>query len=265
MTGVVALVLAGSRGPQDPLAVAAGVSHKAFVPVAGTEMLVRVVETLRRSLPVARIVVAIERPELVHGHPRLADLVGCGALSVMTAGPSPATTVGLALEQLGTPLLVTTADHPLLTPEMVEHFWTAVPQDCDVAVGLARAEVIRAAYPQSRRTYLRFKGLALSGCNLFALRAAAARGVVDFWRRIEAERKRPHRMIALLGIGPLLRFAIGQLTLRAALKKLGRLTGATLAWVDMPQAEAAMDVDKPDDLVQATAVLRQREAERPGS
>ena len=45
-----ALILAGSRGPDDPMARAAGVSHKALLPVAGVPMLLRVVEALR-ALP----------------------------------------------------------------------------------------------------------------------------------------------------------------------------------------------------------------------
>ncbi|NJM91716.1 MAG: hypothetical protein HC861_02805 [Rhodospirillaceae bacterium] len=38
-----ALILAGSRGPDDPMAKAANVSHKALLPVAGVPMLLRVV------------------------------------------------------------------------------------------------------------------------------------------------------------------------------------------------------------------------------
>ena len=42
-----ALILAGSRGPDDPMARAAGVSHKAMLPVDGVPMLLRVVEAVR--------------------------------------------------------------------------------------------------------------------------------------------------------------------------------------------------------------------------
>ncbi|MFC7554928.1 hypothetical protein ACFQU7_25930 [Pseudoroseomonas wenyumeiae] len=50
MSGVTALVLAGSRaGAADPMAMAAGVSHKALLPVGGVPMLARVLEALRDS------------------------------------------------------------------------------------------------------------------------------------------------------------------------------------------------------------------------
>ena len=61
---VTALVLAGRRsGGADPMAAAAGVSHKALLPVAGVPMLLRVVSALRASPSVGRIVVCIEAPE----------------------------------------------------------------------------------------------------------------------------------------------------------------------------------------------------------
>ena len=62
------LILAGSRGPADPVARLAGVSHKAFAPIAGIPMLVRVVRALTASPAVGTIHIAIERPDLVRDH-----------------------------------------------------------------------------------------------------------------------------------------------------------------------------------------------------
>src|SRR3546814_7084049 len=45
------LVLAGDRGPQDPVSQAAGVAHKCLAPVAGRTMLERVVTALVASPP----------------------------------------------------------------------------------------------------------------------------------------------------------------------------------------------------------------------
>ncbi|MBP2293397.1 nucleotidyltransferase family protein [Azospirillum rugosum] len=257
---VTAIVLAGSRGPTDPVAVAAGVSHKALAPVAGVPMLARVLETLSTVPRIERIIVPIERPELVLEHPAFAPFLERGTVTVIPAASSPSRSVLAALDAVPSPFpcLVTTADHPLLTPAMVEHFWTHLPSDADAAVGLARSETIRAAYPETRRTYLRFSEGAYSGCNLFALRTAAARTVVSFWRRVEQDRKKPWRMIRMLGPGTLLSYALGRLRLDTALATFGRRTGTVLAAVDMPFANAAVDVDRPDDLTLADAILAGR-------
>lgn len=257
---VTAIVLAGSRGPSDPVAAASGVSHKALAPVAGVPMLARVLETLTTVPRIDRVVVLIERPELVLENPAFAPFLEHGALTVIPAAGSPSRSVLAALDAVPAafPCLVTTADHPLLTPAMVEHFWTNLPTGADAAVGLARSETIRAAYPETRRTYLRFSDGAYSGCNLFALRTEAARSVVSFWRRVEQDRKKPWRMIRMLGPGTLLSYALGRLRLDTALAVFGRRTGTVLAAVDMPFANAAVDVDRPDDLTLAEAILARR-------
>ena len=254
--GVTALVLAGQRrggGAPDPMAAAAGVSHKALLPVAGVPMLLRVVSALRASPRVGRIVVSIEAPEET-----LSGLDGLGGVALRNAAASPARSAAAALDEFGAPLLVTTADHALLTPAMVEHFVGGVPEGAEAAAGLARSETVLAAYPHTRRTWLRFRDGAFSGCNLFLLADTEATRAVAFWRRVEAERKRPLAMARLLGPWTLLRFALGRLTSRGALDALERRCGARLAAVEMPFADAAVDVDKPADLALVEAALRAR-------
>lgn len=256
MTGdgrrVTALVLAGSRGPDDPVARQAGVTHKALAPVAGVPMLARVLGALRASPSVARIALCIDRAAAPGG-------IGPDILLV-EPGATPSASVALALERLADPLplLVTTADHALLTPDMVEHLCAHAPDDADACVGLAAATTIRRAYPETQRTYYRFAGEGYSGCNLFLLRTPQARRIAAFWSDMERHRKRPWRLVAAVGPLTLLRFVTGTLSLEAALRQLSKAAGATIRAVDMPFAEAAIDVDKPSDLELAERILAER-------
>jgi GTP:adenosylcobinamide-phosphate guanylyltransferase len=256
-----ALVLAGSRGPDDPVARHAGQTHKALVPVAGVPMLLRVLHTLRQSPCIGRLALCIDRPALEQlRNPAAAELLF--DLRIVEPGATPSMSVRRAIEELpdALPLLVTTADHALLTPAMVEHFCAAVPAEADVAVALATATVIRRAYPDSVRTYYRFGGEGYSGCNLFLLRGPAAVKVAAFWSEMERHRKRPWRLVAAIGPFTLLRFLLGALSLEAAMRRLSRIVGATVRAVEMPFAEAAIDVDKPADLTLAERILAQRGA-----
>jgi GTP:adenosylcobinamide-phosphate guanylyltransferase len=70
---VTALVLAGSRGAEDPVARAAGQPHKCLVPVGGIAMLARVIESLRRCPEIGRIVVALGEPDLLQDRPPFAE------------------------------------------------------------------------------------------------------------------------------------------------------------------------------------------------
>jgi GTP:adenosylcobinamide-phosphate guanylyltransferase len=243
-----ALVLAGSRGPGDPLAVYAGVSHKALIDVAGTPMLERVVAALAAVDEISRIVVMIEIPEQLRESASLRAAAGKCELQIIPAADSPSSSVAAGLQQLGTPLLVTTADHALLQPEWLRYFLDHRPRDVDVCAALARSEAVLKALPETRRTWLRFREARYSGCNLFFFATPAAIGIARTWRAFEAERKQPLKMVRRLGWGVALRYVFGRLTLAAALQRLGKLSGAKLAVVEMPFGLAAVDVDKPSDL-----------------
>ncbi len=250
------LILGGRRGGDDAVASVAGVSHKALAPVMGVPMLARVVATLRQALPGIAIGIAIDRTDDIS--PLLDRLAEDGKIVVVEPGPSPCATVAkaLAMPELAQPLLIATADHPLLTPEMVRHFLDHVPVGIDAAVGLATRETISASYA-SRRTYWEFRDRAVSGCNLFYLGPNAA-SVVAFWQRLENDRKKPWKMVRHLGLASLLLFVARRLKLQGALDRLGRQAGARAAAIDMPFAEAAIDVDRPADLVLAEQILAAR-------
>jgi len=235
-----ALVLAGSRPGGDPLARELGVTHKALIEVGGKPLLTRVFAALREA-NCARIVVCCE-PGPVE------DCARALGAEVIPPAAGPSGSVLRALDTCGTPMLVTTADHALLRAEWVEELTAAAPVDCDLAVMMAERARIEAAMPGSRRTYLRFADGHWSGCNLFLLRTPAARGAVEEWTRVEADRKRPWRIVARLGLGLLVSYALGRLSLAEGLARLGRSIGVRAALVPASNGLAAVDVDTPRDL-----------------
>ncbi|HEX2888393.1 nucleotidyltransferase family protein [Vineibacter terrae] len=255
-----ALVLAGSRGAADPVAQATGVPHKALAVVGGEPMLLRVVDALRASPAIDRIVLAVQDQAIVDAVPALAAAVTRGEIAVMPTQASPALTVEAAMRSLpdAFPLLVTTSDHALLTPDIVGSFVAGVAPDADVAVGLATRTAILKAYPASVRTFIRLGGEGYSGCNLFAFLSPEGAQAVLFWVRMERYRKTPWKIAASIGLWPLLRYALGWLDLGGAFRELSRLVGARGVPVVLPQPEAAIDVDKPSDLAQVEAILSRR-------
>jgi len=234
-----ALVLAGSRPGGDPLAIHAGVSDKALLPIGGRTMLARVVEALRAA-GAAEIYVSASS-NAVRDH---AAALGAIPLAA-AAGPSASAREGLA--RAGAPLLLTTADHALLRPEWVRAFLDAAPA-CDVAALLARRPAVERDAPATRRTWLRFADGDWSGCNLFWLATPDADAALAMWQAVEADRKRPWRIVRRLGPGLLVRYLLGRLTLGDAVAALGVRAGTDARVVESPFGLAAVDVDKPADL-----------------
>jgi CTP:molybdopterin cytidylyltransferase MocA len=213
-------------------------------------MLLRVVEALRAMPGIARIYVCIENERVVLQVPALAALHRDRAMEILPAADSPATSVAAALRhiELTQPLLVTTGDHPLLTPAILQRFIDTAPQDCDLAVALAPADIVAAAYPGAIRTFYRFGKQRFSGCNLFLVRSSNVARVADFWRRLEVHRKRPLRLIWEIGPLALIKVLLGLMDADQAFAYLSKKAGATIRHVELPFAEAAVDVDKPADL-----------------
>ncbi|MGU3392189.1 nucleotidyltransferase family protein [Sphingomonas sp. M1A8_2b] len=238
--GFSALILAGSRGGVDPVAGYAGVSHKALILLDGQTLLARVAQALREA-GATRIAVSVS-DDAVRAH---ATALG---LTVLTAANGPSLSVREGIAALGTPLMVTTADHALLQPEWIRRFRADAPPGADVAALLARRDVIERAAPGTTRTYLRFADGAWSGCNLFQFATPRSIAALDLWAQVEADRKRPWRIVRRLGIGTLLRYLSGRLTLVDAVAHLGRMAGLDAAAVATPYGLAAVDVDKPADL-----------------
>ncbi len=256
-----ALVLAGQRRPDDPVARAAGVAYKCWAPAAGVPMLLRVVEALSASGAVGRIVLSIDAAALDQAPPAFAERRRAGGLEIQATAATPSASVKAAAEALDDPfpLLITTADHALLTPDLVDRFCAgAEATGADIVAGLTQARVITRSYPATRRTYLRFRDGRRSGANLFAVLDAAGMPAVDFWRRVEAERKRPWRMARAFGLRPLLAYLLGLLSLDGAMREASRVLGVRAGAVDLPFAEAAIDVDKAADLELAERILEQR-------
>lgn len=255
-----ALVLAGSRGPTDPVASAVGLPHKALVPVGGIPMLERVVTTLFASPDIEHIILCTDPDLAGHGFSSaLTRAIDEGRITLASPKPSPSQSVAHVLDSLverpAYPLLITTADHPLLTTPIVEHLIANAPPSSDFVVGLANATTIKTSYPDAIRTFYRFKGQGYSGCNLFLATTPKARQIVDFWQQVERHRKNPLRLVATVGMLPLLQFVIGQLGIDDALAHLSKRIGVNIGMVDMPFAEAAIDVDKPSDLDLVETIL----------
>lgn len=240
MTGFKALVLAGSRGGVEPVAEYAQVSHKALIILEGQTLLARVVGALRDA--------GAGDIAVISSHPEVRAEIARLGVEALDEAAGPSLSVQKAALHLGTPLLVTTADHALLQPAWVRRFISETPGDADVAVLMARRDTVEAAAPGTKRTWLKLADGHWSGCNLFWLANDRALAIIDLWRRVEAERKRPWRMAWILGPRMLLRFVTRRLTLRAGAERLGALAGIRASIVVTPYGLASVDVDKPADL-----------------
>jgi len=255
-----AIVLAADRGRDDPVAAAAGVVAKCLTPVEGVPMVARVVRALQDSACIDTILLCGPAAGILQESPELRQLVDGDRVRWIAPLATPSSSAAAALAALpeDQPVLLTTGDHPLLRPDMVRHFLDqARAGGFDVAVALAPHDIVQRAYPRTRRTLLKFSDGHYCGCNLFAFLSPRGRAMVPLWRQVEDQRKRPVRVIGLVGWIAMLLYALGILSLAGALRRISRQTGLAAGAVTMPFAEAAIDVDSAADLDLARAIAAQ--------
>lgn len=262
--GFSALVLAGRRGAEkDPLVVATGCSHKALLEVAGQPMLERVLRSVAAQPNLRRLAISSDRRGLLDALPPLGEMGIDIPVEHHASAASPAASVADFIETSGIegPLLVTTADHALLTTDMLSHFWAeARGSGAEVAVGVVSETLFRSSYPELRRTFVRLGSEGFSGANLFAFIDHDGAGVARFWSSVERYRKRPARLIAQFGVRNFLRYALGRFDLDTAVREVSRILGVRVGLIEMPFAECAIDVDKPADLDLVTDILSRRQS-----
>ena len=245
-----ALVLAADRGPDDPVARAAGVPCKSLTPIGGIPMVFRVIKALDASREVDAINLCGPPESIVNQTAELGDLIASGKVKWYANQATPSTSAYHTLQRLRdeVPVLLTTADHALLNAPMIDYFCSeARATDCDVVAGIARHEFVTKAHPQTRRTATRLRDGAYCGCNLFAFLTPRANLAADYWRQVESQRKKPLRLIRILGGVAVFRYLMGRLSLKEALDRISRRLGFKAGAVIMPFAEAAVDVDSVKD------------------
>jgi GTP:adenosylcobinamide-phosphate guanylyltransferase len=256
MTGHLAILLAGSRPSGDPLALAAGVATKALVPIAGRPMLDHVARTLVDHPGLSGVLVLAQQPEALTADPGCAWMAHDPRIRFAASGAGISRTLLDLLDQPGVPLpwLVTTADNVLLSAAMIDDFLRGAA-DADVAVAMVSRDVLLPAYPQSRRTWLKFRDGWWSGANMFRIGSDRVRGLLLLWGKVEQDRKKGWRVIAAFGPLLMIAAALRLLTIAGGVARVGRRFGLTARMVAMRQPEACIDADKPEDVVLIEAIL----------
>jgi hypothetical protein len=110
-------------------------------------------------------------------------------------------------------------------------------------------------FPDAERTWLKFRGGAFTGANLFALGSPKVAPAIELWRSVEQDRKKGWQLVKVAGpvllVGALLRL----LSIDNVLARVGRKLGLTMKAVRLSNPVAGVDVDKPADHTLVEAII----------
>jgi GTP:adenosylcobinamide-phosphate guanylyltransferase len=240
------VILAGGK-PGEPLAVAHNVPVKALIPINRHVMSWYVLNALRSSSMVNRIVYV--GPSI----PELEDLydIHLPARGEMLENLE----AGLGALPASRRVLVATADIPLLTPQAVQDVISR-----DSGIGVVYPVISQAAceraFPGGRRTYAKLRTGKYTGGNLFLLEPALIGAFMPKLKEVIKNRKNPLAIAGMIGIDTLLKFPFGMLTISELEQKISKILGVPASALITEFAEVGFDVDKPEDLELTLQKLR---------
>lgn len=257
-----AIVTAGGISrPDDPLYAITGIEKKALIPLAGKPMVSWVIEALAGSeLAENIVVVGLEPEELPYG--------GQTPLHYVAAVGSLIDNTMAALDRLKQvnptvqKVLLASSDIPLITPESVRGFVAECGSlEADIYYAIVEEKTMEAGFPNSRRTFVPFKGGRYSGGDLFLVDVAAPdKTDLDLFRGLTSSRKNYWQQVRLLGFGFIVRFLLRRMSVEDAAKQAKKILNLDARGVDTRYPELGMDLDKPHQYELIKTILEKRQA-----
>jgi CTP:molybdopterin cytidylyltransferase MocA len=257
-----AVVLAAQRaGTLDPLAEEAGVTHKCLVPIQGKPLLEHVLRALVAVPGLSRIRISIEPQgiEAVRAVPGASGDFGI-PVEIVPAASNLADSVYAAGQGVNEPILLTTADNVLLTPQAVEQLVDRMYRGADGVMAVATRDAVLAAHPEGQRRFYRLADDSYSNCNLYGLNGPRALKFAETFRSGGQFAKNPTRIVRTLGILNLLLLRFRLISLATGMRRLSRRFGLRAEAIVLRDGSHAIDVDNSRTYDAADTLLARRAA-----
>lgn len=249
-----AVILTGARDVHNPLLEGTGLQSKVLLPVGGKPMVLSVLEAVAASRYAPKLYVSSNDPQILSLNTTI-------PYEGLPSEDRAVRSLLKSLERLPGEewVLFVSGDHPLLTSEMVDYFVEEVmARDLAFGVAVVDRAVVNRHYPQSRRTYFPVKNGAYSGANMFLINKRTFQGSANFMETIDRNRKKPWKSVLMLNPISMIRILLRQLDIHEVAREACKAFRCKAGIVEMPFAEACMDVDKPSDRELAEIILRKR-------
>ncbi|MCY0881033.1 MAG: NTP transferase domain-containing protein [Firmicutes bacterium] len=153
------------------------------------------------------------------------------------------------------PVMIVTADVPLITGPMLDRMIEQMPSQLDIVYPIVEKSEMLRAFPCAQRTYVRLWDGTFTGGNVFLVKPAAILRVQDRLQDFFSHRKSPLQLAKDIGWDFVWKLLWHRLTLQAARQRLEKILAIKgQAW-PVPWPEIGMDVDKAADWEAAEKLL----------
>ncbi|WP_404482467.1 NTP transferase domain-containing protein [Novosphingobium sp. BL-52-GroH] len=249
------IVLAGGKAGTDPLAQAFGMSHRCLVPLGGRPLVAHVLQTAAIHPAVESLAVSVEREAFDGLFDVLSQLPGRGIVKLVEARENLVDSVLAAAHDWDGPLLITTADHALLSAASIDAMIAAL-EKAQVAVAMAPREAVLATNPGGAPSFHEFAEAAYAACNLYAVTDPEALRAAEVFRGGGRFAGNAWRVLRAFGLADLILLRFRAITLAGAMQRVSRRLGLRIVPVILDDGSQAIDVDDAQTHAAAEGLLR---------
>jgi len=237
---MLAVVAAGGRAPESLQA--KGIERVPLLMVGGETLLSRTCRCLAEGGGCETVIVLAPEEVPLPEHPTVSRGRYTGAIVDDV--------IHCALQhEDANQLLISGADMPLLTAtavaQLVDEGAKHQPQ---VLYPVVDQQMVEARLPGSKRTYLKLRGLVVTGGNVFMVDRSWLVEHIELLRKLFASRKNLLALMSMFGIWFFIRLLTQQADLKYLERHLGRVVNARVRAALLPCPELAIDLDKEADL-----------------
>lgn len=245
-----ALVLGGALN-SGPLRKISCAQYEAGINIAGRPMIDYVISALKNVPVITRIVVVCDESIL-------SEAVKKQITFHINPGKTLLDSLNNGLKAIDTqePVLVLTADIPLISKEALEDFLLRCNQkEADVYYSFVPKEVNDQKYPGVKRTYVKLREGVFTGGNLVLLSPGVFRDHIDILNKAVLLRKKTLQLCLMLGWKYLFYLLMGRLTIHQIEEQVAKILTLRAKGVISSFPEVGIDVDKPSDFYLVSKVL----------
>lgn len=222
----------------------AGVSVKALIEIDGRTVLQRTLDAVRATGLVNRAIVIGPREIANHPCAKSADAV------IPEGGDSGPANILRGLEYLretdgahADRVLILTTDLPFLTPESIREFTDRCPSDAAFCAPLVSRAAFEDRYPGSGNRYVKLADGQWTMGGAFLVDPESIEANRDNIEASFQARKSQIAMARLLGLGFIVKFLTGRLTVPDIESRCSKMLGCCCVAVPESPAELAFDLD----------------------
>lgn len=226
-------------------------TNKALFRINGKTMSEYVINALQGTKEIEKVIIIGDKK-------KLEDVLKDKVDAVIESSSSITESLKQGLDFLGREnhTIVCSSDIPMITSKSINEFISkAKAFNADFCYPIVEKKVSQTKYPEMEKSYIKIREGSFTGGNIFYISPNTKNSGVSMVEKVLELKRNPVKMAGILGFGLMMEYSMGTLSIEKIERKFSSIANIKVKAIISEYPEIACDVDKPGDVIVATAHL----------